>query len=271
MKIGFMIIRNGIVLGYPFVEALASTHGCCDKFVIFDCGSSDGTLDVLDKIAKVNGKFEICQMSWPKKSASGSAIAIATNRALNDPRIASASKALYVQADEVYHQDAQRQLDLYMKKDRYRSVSFRFSHFRNSLLHVIQNPSYDRALRIITPKGTKSLLDGYNFGGKVNPINQSHVRVFHMGWCFPYNICRKHINHAVLYPGNPTYENAKKVCQQMLKTGKLSTKALNDKIDRHYNIIPFKKHKMPRYLDHLFGMSKYDAYYSLSVLLKEFK
>jgi len=40
----FMIVRNALNQGYPFLEAIAQALPVCDEMLIGDGGSTDGTL-----------------------------------------------------------------------------------------------------------------------------------------------------------------------------------------------------------------------------------
>ena len=51
MKVsGFSFIRDGVRLGYPFVESLRSALPVCDEFVIAVGKSDDGTLERLQAL-----------------------------------------------------------------------------------------------------------------------------------------------------------------------------------------------------------------------------
>ena len=51
MKIsGFTFIRNGTILGYPFIESINSILPICDEFIIAVGPSEDDTLARLKKI-----------------------------------------------------------------------------------------------------------------------------------------------------------------------------------------------------------------------------
>ena len=51
MKIsGFTFIRNGTILGYPFIESINSILPICDEFIIAVGPSEDNTLARLRKI-----------------------------------------------------------------------------------------------------------------------------------------------------------------------------------------------------------------------------
>jgi len=64
---GFMIVKDVVRQGYPFVEAIASALPICDEFLISDGYSQDGTYEVIQKIAGLNPKVKIYQSKWPNK------------------------------------------------------------------------------------------------------------------------------------------------------------------------------------------------------------
>jgi hypothetical protein len=64
---GFMITKNVLEQGYPFVEAVASALPTCDEFLISDGYSIDGTFEILEKIAKLNPKIKLSRYHWPDK------------------------------------------------------------------------------------------------------------------------------------------------------------------------------------------------------------
>ena len=182
----------------------------------------------------------------------------------------SGDKLFYLQADEVYHENAGKEIHRCLRS-KSNSVSFKFLHFRNGFDRYIKNPTYNRAIRIINKNGVHSVQDGFNFGGDVNPIHNSDAIVYHIGWCFPKNICNKHINHAKLYPGVGSYMGAKKVCQEMLDSGNISTDVLCKKVDSRYKFNKFSFKDLPRFAKHLVNDKEYDAYHGLEILSDDLK
>ena len=67
---GFMITKNVLEQGYPFVEAIASALPICDEFLISDGYSTDGTFEVLQRISRLNPKVKVDQYHWPEKKTS---------------------------------------------------------------------------------------------------------------------------------------------------------------------------------------------------------
>lgn len=76
-----MAIRNGITLGYPFIEAVESALPLCDEFVISEGFSDDDTFQTLNDYFDRIDKVRIFRDPWEKESVKGSAIRNALNKA----------------------------------------------------------------------------------------------------------------------------------------------------------------------------------------------
>ena len=99
---GFMIIKDALKQGYPFVEAIASALPVCDEFLISDGYSTDGTYETIEKIAQLNRKVKIYRQKWPV-AKSASFLADVTN----DVRKKCQSEYIfYVQANEIVHEES---------------------------------------------------------------------------------------------------------------------------------------------------------------------
>jgi hypothetical protein len=62
---GFMILKDVMNQGYPFVEAIAQALPICDEFLISDGYSTDGTFELIQQIAKTNSKIKVFRYKWP--------------------------------------------------------------------------------------------------------------------------------------------------------------------------------------------------------------
>jgi hypothetical protein len=62
---GFIIVKDVLKPGYPFVEAIASALPICDEFLILDGYSTDGTYEVVQRISELNPKVKIFRHKWP--------------------------------------------------------------------------------------------------------------------------------------------------------------------------------------------------------------
>lgn len=97
---GFTFIRNGVMLGYPFVESIKSLLPLVDELVIAAGNSNDATLE---KLSKINSeKIRIVNTVWDDTKRSGGAVlAEQTNIALQNCKY---EWCVYLQADEVLHE-----------------------------------------------------------------------------------------------------------------------------------------------------------------------
>src|SRR5882724_5782826 len=101
MKIsGFTFIRNGNILGYPFVPSIRSLLPLCDEIIVNVPRSTDGTLESVQQIA--DPRIRIVQSEWDEKQrTAGLALSHHTNLALAQ---CSGDWCVYIQGDEVLHE-----------------------------------------------------------------------------------------------------------------------------------------------------------------------
>ncbi len=101
---GFTIVRNVISLGYPFIESVRSALPVCDEFIISEGYSSDRTWEAVQALAeKFPDKIRIRRDRWTDAADDGEVIARISNLALGDCR---GDHCLYLQANEVLHEDS---------------------------------------------------------------------------------------------------------------------------------------------------------------------
>jgi hypothetical protein len=99
---GFMIVRDVLGQGYPFVEAIASALPICDEFLVSDGYSADGTYEVLKRIEKINPKVKVHRYHWPDKKEI-TILADVTNEVRDKCRF---EYIFSVQANEVIHEQS---------------------------------------------------------------------------------------------------------------------------------------------------------------------
>jgi len=99
---GFIIVKDVLGQGYPFVEAIASALPICDEFLVSDGYSTDGTYEVLEKISRVNSKVKVYRERWPDKK-SINVLADVTNAVRSKCRF---EYIFSVQANEVIHEQS---------------------------------------------------------------------------------------------------------------------------------------------------------------------
>jgi glycosyltransferase involved in cell wall biosynthesis len=98
----FMIAKDLLGQGYPFVEAIASALPICDEFLISDGYSTDGTYEILQKIADLNTKVKVHRYHWPDKKDI-TVLADVTNEVRSKCRC---DYIFSLQANEVIHEQS---------------------------------------------------------------------------------------------------------------------------------------------------------------------
>jgi glycosyltransferase involved in cell wall biosynthesis len=99
---GFMIVKDVLKQGYPFVEAIASALPICDEFLISDGYSTDGTYEVVKRISSLNPKVKVYRQKWPDKKIS-TVLTDVTNELRSK---CSFQYILSVQANEIIHEQS---------------------------------------------------------------------------------------------------------------------------------------------------------------------
>lgn len=97
---GLTFIRNGVRLGYPFVEAIKSALPLCDEFIVVVGESDDGTRAAVEAID--DQRIKIIDSVWPDNIQPAYAVlAQQTNLGLMHCR---GDWVVYVQGNEVFHE-----------------------------------------------------------------------------------------------------------------------------------------------------------------------
>jgi len=97
---GILSIRDGVYLGYPFLEAILSLIPIVDEFLIGDGGSKDETLHWLRKLKKIFPKIKIYHLPW-FKSKRWEALDESLNYLIKK---AKGDWIFEVQGDELWHE-----------------------------------------------------------------------------------------------------------------------------------------------------------------------
>lgn len=101
MKIsGLSFIRNGISLGYPFVEAIRSILPLVDEMIVVVGRSEDGTREAVEAIG--DARIRIIDSEWhPRITPKASVLAQQTNLGLMH---CTGDWVVYVQGNELFHE-----------------------------------------------------------------------------------------------------------------------------------------------------------------------
>lgn len=186
MKVsGFSIARNAIKYGYPLAEVLRSLAPLVDEIVVAVGRSEDDTLDLVRSLGLPG--LRIIETVWDESLREGGRIlAQQTNVALAACRH---PWALYLQADEVLHEEDQpairQALARWGGSSPVDALSFRFLHFEATYAYI-NRLRYRRQCRLVRNDGTiESTGDAAGFGRKDGAklrVRRSGARIFHYGW-----------------------------------------------------------------------------------------
>jgi hypothetical protein len=206
MKVsGVTFIKNGLSLGYPFFQAIQSIIPLCDEIVInvgFDdpaCENDDGTFQWLQN--ELQGPQFIFIKSWwdPSLRKDGLILSEQTNIALQQ---CSGDIILYVQGDEVYHEQDYPQIhrDLLRlhQHPTAEGLIFQYHHFYGSTdIIKYTKKTYRREVRAI--KNYHHIISWRDAQGfrketkeKIKSLKTS-AYVYHYGWARSEAIMKKKI------------------------------------------------------------------------------
>jgi hypothetical protein len=186
MKIsGFTIARNVIKFNYPILESILSILPICDEFIVNVGDSEDSTLGLIRSIQ--SPKIKIIQNNWDMTMGK-EVLSYQTNLAL---KACTGDWAIYLQSDEVIHENDLPQLKNFM--ERYKEDSsvdclrFKWLHFYGSYWRYrIDSGWYQKQDRIIKNNGQiESFGDAFSFrrkDGKDLRSKQTGCLLYHYGW-----------------------------------------------------------------------------------------
>ncbi len=136
MKISaFSYVRNGLTMGYPFLQSIQSVLPIVDEFIMVVGDSTDGTRE---SILKLSPKIKIIDTVWDMKLRTGGKIfAQQANLGLD---AAIGDWIIHIQADEVIHEQDIEIFRKYMvdfdKNTKVEGFLFPFLNFHGDYRHI---------------------------------------------------------------------------------------------------------------------------------------
>ena len=186
----FTFIKNGQILGYPFVESIQSILTIVDEFVINVGESEDDTLLVIQSIH--SSKIRIIKSKWndtmqERGFVYGQQKMIAQYNCTGD-------WAFYIEGDEVYHENDLEQIResmiIHLDDPNVEALAFDFYHFYGNANSYLDSPGWYRSeVRIIknsvrsyAPDGLFWLVLNSNKQGRYPRAKHTGVSCYHYGW-----------------------------------------------------------------------------------------
>ena len=191
MKVSaFTFIKNGQILGYPFLQSIKSILPIVDEFVINVGESEDNTLEMIKSIE--DKKIRIIESKWNDNMryrgyVYGQQKMIAQFNCTGD-------WVFYIEGDEVYHEkdlaQIKNSMKIYLNNSNVEALVFDFKHFYGNANSILNSPGWYRSeariiknsIRSYAPDGLFWLVLGSNKKGRYPRAKTTGVTCYHYGW-----------------------------------------------------------------------------------------
>ena len=191
MKIsGFTFIKNGQILGYPFLQSIRSILPIVDEFVINVGKSEDDTLEMIQSLE--SPKIRIIESHWNDSMQDrgyvyGQQKMIAQFNCTGD-------WAFYIEGDEIYHEGElekiKKNMEIYLFDSNVEALVFDFHHFYGNTNSVLNSPGWYRSeariiknsVRTYAPDGLFWLVLDSNKKGRYPRAKHTGASCYHYGW-----------------------------------------------------------------------------------------
>ena len=191
MKISaFTFIKNGQILGYPFLQSIQSVLPIVDEFVINVGESEDDTLSLIESIS--SSKIRIIKSKWNDSMKDrgyvyGQQKMIAQFNCTGD-------WAFYIEGDEIYHENDLNQIQSamqnYLRDSNVEALVFDFYHFYGNANTYLDSPGWYRSearviknsVRSYAPDGLFWVVLEQNKKGRYPRAKHIGVNCYHYGW-----------------------------------------------------------------------------------------
>jgi hypothetical protein len=191
MKVSaFTFIKNGQILGYPFLQSIQSIIPIVDEFIINVGKSEDNTLELVKSIS--SPKIRIIESEW-NDSMQDSGYVYGQQKMIAQFNC-SGDWAFYVEGDEVYHEDDLKQItqsmNMHLHDPNVEALVFDFKHFYGNSNSVLNSPGWYRSeariiknsVRSYAPDGLFWVVLDSNKKGRYPKAKHTGVNCYHYGW-----------------------------------------------------------------------------------------
>ena len=191
MKVSaFTFIKNGQILGYPFLQSIQSVLPIVDEFIINVRESEDDTLMLINSIA--SPKIRIIKSQW-NDSMQDRGYVYGQQKMISQFNC-SGDWAFYIEGDEIYHESDLNQIKSSMQKHlsdpSVEALVFDFYHFYGNANTYLNSPGWYRSeariiknsVRSYAPDGLFWLVLDHNKKGRYPRAKHTGVHCYHYGW-----------------------------------------------------------------------------------------
>jgi glycosyltransferase involved in cell wall biosynthesis len=164
-----MVLKNVLKQGYPFVESIAASLPVCDELLILDGFSTDGTYEVIQKIANLNKKVKVFRQEWPA-TKKYSVIAEVTNVA----RAKCSYEYIFsIQANEILHE---KNVELFKALP---EICPQVNSFSLPFIHLVKQYQFYEDFRLRFAKNIKEIVaigDAWTMGLSASFIHSQTLK-----------------------------------------------------------------------------------------------
>jgi hypothetical protein len=191
MKVSaFTFIKNGQILGYPFLQSIQSVIPIVDEFIINVGKSEDNTLELVKSIS--SPKIRIIESEW-NDLMQHSGYVYGQQKMIAQFNC-SGDWAFYVEGDEVYHEDDLKQItksmNMHLHDPNVEALVFDFKHFYGNSNSILNSPGWYRSeariiknsVRSYAPDGLFWVVLESNKKGRYPKAKHTGVNCYHYGW-----------------------------------------------------------------------------------------
>jgi glycosyltransferase involved in cell wall biosynthesis len=193
MKVSaFTFIKNGQILGYPFIKSIKSILPIVDEFIVNVGESEDDTLSLIKSIS--SPKIRVIESSW-NEGMKDKGYVYAQQKMIAQFNC-SGDWIFYIEGDEVYHENDLEKITesmiKYLGNDQVEALVFDFYHFYGNANTYLDSPGWYRSearilknsLRAYAPDGLYWLVldDNSNKKGRYPKAKHTGVHCYHYGW-----------------------------------------------------------------------------------------
>jgi hypothetical protein len=205
MLSGFTIVRNAVKLDFPIVPAIRSVLAVCDEVVVNVGRSEDDTRDLVTSVDDPRVRIVDSEWDFTKKNE------MLSHETLKAMAACRGSWGVYIQADEVLHEDGARILRERTREwdvdGRVEGLLVRYLHFYGGFDTVATNRRwYRREVRCIRlGKDIRPYqgAQGFRVGPEYRKIRAraTDAVMFHYGWARPARAIREKLEISkTIYP-----------------------------------------------------------------------
>ncbi len=184
---GVQFVRNGIEQDYCFVESIQSMLSVCDFVYVVDAGSTDGTIEALEDLNDPSLTLITTDAEEWNLHEGPTKLSVFVNIAMDYAERRGMDYLMYVQSDEVIHQDGFANIRAAVERGAEGYVFNRYNLFKDPL-HMLNVPQEKKPCSTEVIRLFKSKYRAYSDGEHANvPTVEvfkslDSIELFHMGF-----------------------------------------------------------------------------------------